>query len=46
MNETMNAILERRSTRHYTAEPVSKEALDQILEAGLWAPTARNQQEI
>ena len=46
MNETMNALLERRSTRHYTAEPVSEEALQQILEAGLWAPTARNRQEV
>ena len=46
MNETMKAILERRSTRHYTSEPVSKEDLEQILEAGLWAPTARNEQEI
>ncbi len=46
MNETMNAILERRSTRHYTSEPVSEEALSQILEAGLWAPTARNRQEV
>ena len=46
MNETMTALLERRSTRHYTAEPVAREALEQILEAGLWAPTARNRQEI
>ena len=46
MNETMKAILERRSTRHYTAEPVSEEDLAQILEAGLWAPTARNRQEV
>ena len=27
MNETMNAILERRSTRSYTARPVSEEDL-------------------
>ena len=46
MNDTMKAILERRSTRHYTAEPVSEEDLAQILEAGLWAPTARNRQEV
>lgn len=46
MNETMRALLERRSTRHYTDEPVSDEALGQILEAGLWAPTARNKQEV
>ncbi len=46
MNETMEALLERRSTRHYTEEPVSEEALAQILEVGLWAPTARNRQEV
>ncbi len=46
MNETMTSLLERRSTRHYTEEPVSAEALDAILQAGLWAPTARNAQEI
>jgi nitroreductase len=46
MNETMNAILERRSTRSYTARPVSEEDLKAILEAALWAPTARNEQEI
>ena len=46
MNDTMEALLERRSTRHYTEEPVSEEALAQILEAGLWAPTARNRQEV
>lgn len=46
MNETMNCILERRSTRHYTTEPVSDEDLSRILEAGLWAPTARNRQEV
>ena len=38
MNETMQAILERRSIRHYTEEPVSEDALSQIIEAGLWAP--------
>ena len=46
MNETMQAILERRSIRHYTEEAVSDEALSQIIEAGLWAPTARNAQEV
>ncbi len=46
MNETMEAILERRSTRHYTAEDVTEEQLSLVLEAGLWAPTARNRQEV
>ena len=46
MNETMNAILERRSTRSYMDKPVPEEALQTILDAALWAPTARNEQEI
>ena len=46
MNETMQSILNRRSTRKYTDEPISAEALQQILDAGLWAPTARNEQEV
>ena len=46
MNETMRAILERRSIRSYTPEAVSEAELSAILEAGLWAPTARNRQEI
>lgn len=29
----------RRSVRAYTTEPVSKEQLDIVLEAGVWAPT-------
>lgn len=46
MNETMQSILNRRSTRKYTSDPVSAEALQQIIDAGLWAPTARNEQEV
>ena len=30
----------RRSVRCYTEEPVSKEQIEAILEAGVWAPTA------
>lgn len=30
----------RRSVRCYTKEPVSKEQIEAILEAGVWAPTA------
>lgn len=46
MNETMTSLLNRRSTRSYTQEPVAPADLEQILQAGLWAPTARNAQEI
>jgi nitroreductase len=30
----------RRSVRAYTSEPVSKEQIETVLEAGTWAPTA------
>ena len=34
----------RRSVRTYTSEPVAKEQLDTILEAGTWAPTGMQRQ--
>ncbi|MGD6805546.1 MAG: nitroreductase family protein [Candidatus Bathyarchaeia archaeon] len=34
----------RRSVRAFTNEPVSKEQLDAVLEAGVWAPTGMNRQ--
>jgi nitroreductase len=33
------SIKGRRSVRAYTDEPVSKEQIDEVLEAGVWAPT-------
>ena len=48
MSETTNPVLEaiheRRSIRKYTDEPVSREDLTAILEAGRWAPTGLNNQ--
>jgi nitroreductase len=44
MNEILKAIRERRSIRAFKAEPVSSEGLEQILDAAIWAPTARNTQ--
>ena len=38
-------LLTRRSVRKYTAEPVSDAVLDKVLEAGLYAPTAKNNQK-
>jgi nitroreductase len=35
---------ERRSIRHYRADPVPDEMVDQLLEAGRWAPSANNLQ--
>ncbi|MBI4962737.1 MAG: nitroreductase family protein [Desulfomonile tiedjei] len=39
----MEAILTRRSIRSYTSEPVSDEAVDQLLKAAMSAPTAASQ---
>ena len=38
-------LLTRRSVRKYTTQKVSDEILDKILEAGLYAPTAKNNQK-
>ena len=38
------AILNRRSVRDYTDEQITDEEINQILEAGRWAPSARNSQ--
>ena len=34
----------RRSVRAYTEEPVSKEQMEAVLEAGTWAPTGMDRQ--
>ena len=38
----LNAIRSRRVTREFTAEPLTKDQLDQILTAARWAATAGN----
>lgn len=42
MNETIKTLTERRSIRKYSDRPISKEDLDLILKAGVYAPTGRN----
>lgn len=44
MNETVKAILDRRSIRAYKDEPVSEQALDILRQCALASPTARNLQ--
>jgi nitroreductase len=44
MNEVINAILTRRSVRRYEKRQIESTALNAILEAGIHAPTAHNQQ--
>ena len=44
MNETMNAILSRRSVRKYTEEMPRREDLEQIVQAGLYAASGKGGQ--
>lgn len=43
-NETLEVIHNRKSVRHFTGEPVSKEQIEALLRAGMAAPTAANRQ--
>ena len=42
--ETREALLTRRSIRRYKPDPIPEEDLREILEAGLYAPSAINLQ--
>ena len=44
--EAMQNLLERRSIRRYKDTQVPEELLDKVLEAGLYAPTGMNRQNI
>ena len=43
-NETMQSILARRSYKVFDSRPISDEALETIVTAGLYAPTGMNRQ--
>lgn len=44
MNDVLKVIKERRSIRRFKMEQISNKELNYILEAGLYAPSAHNQQ--
>lgn len=44
MMKTRENILTRRSIRKYTDQPIDRKDLEEILEAGCWAPSAVNLQ--
>ncbi len=44
MNEIIKAMIERRSIRKFKPDMPSREDLDQIVEAGLWAASSRDRQ--
>lgn len=43
--ETLQALLSRRSVRHFTADPISPEQITTLLRAGMAAPTSSNCQD-
>lgn len=45
MNETIKTLTTRRSIRSFCDKPVSREDIDLILQAGLYAPTGRNSRD-
>ena len=44
MNETLKTIRNRRSIRTFNDKPVPRELIEQIVEAGIWAPSGKNGQ--
>ncbi|MCD8082227.1 MAG: nitroreductase family protein [Clostridiales bacterium] len=44
INPVIQAILTRRSIRKFTEQPIARELLDIILQAGYYAPTGHNMQ--
>lgn len=46
MNQVLQCLVSRRSTKKFTDQPVSDKLLDQVLLAGLYAPTGRNNQNV
>lgn len=40
----MDVIKERRSIRKYKQEPIEKKEIDEIIKAGMFAPSAKNRQ--
>jgi nitroreductase len=43
-NPVLQSIYQRRSVRNYKADPVLDDVLLELIKAGIYAPTARNQQ--
>ena len=44
MNETLNNLKTRRSIRAYKPEQVDRALVEQVLEAGIYAPTGGGRQ--
>ena len=46
MNEVMKTILHRRAVRRFETKQIEEEILQQILQAGLYAPSAGGRQGV
>ena len=46
MNETIQTMIARRSTKAYLQKQIPDELLDAVLEAGLYAPSGMNNQQV
>ena len=44
MNEILKAMHERRSTRKFKPDAVPRELIEQVVDAGIWAPSGMNRQ--
>jgi len=44
MNETLQTIRNRRSIRKFTDQPVPRDIIEQIVDAGIWAASGKNGQ--
>ena len=44
MNQTLQTILTRRSVKKYTAEPVPEALVEEVVKAGMYAPSGMNRQ--
>lgn len=44
MNETIQTLKTRRAVRTFSDRPVPRELIEQIIDAGLWAPSGMGRQ--
>lgn len=44
MNEILKAMHDRRSTRKFKPDAVPRELIEQVVDAGIWAPSGMNRQ--
>ena len=46
MNQVLEAIISRRSCKSYKSDPVPRDIVEQVIQAGLYAPSGGNRQPV